>query len=174
MVSWLAYFIMSGCDSLVDGRATPTQSWTNIAERVMSIRNLALSNCALARDLMDDEFEKNMKKCNSVSSVQKLAAILDSDVAPRAAVVAPLEMVDAPPPAFLATTIVDGESPTTAPTARDAHVVTSDIVTKARNTSATMFGATSNATYIVAIIATRVYYIVDVVIAFCCYSSSYS
>jgi hypothetical protein len=73
MISWLAYFIKSGCDSLVVGRTAPTQSWTNPAERVMSILNLALSNCALAREAMDDEFEKNMKKCNSMTSVRKLA-----------------------------------------------------------------------------------------------------
>jgi len=38
----------------------------------MSVLNLALSNCALAREPMDDEFEKNMKKCNSMKSVRKL------------------------------------------------------------------------------------------------------
>jgi hypothetical protein len=73
MISWLTYFIISGCDSLVVGRTTPTQSWTNPAERVMSVLNLALSNFALAREPMDDEFEKNIKKCSSMTSVRKLA-----------------------------------------------------------------------------------------------------
>jgi len=39
----------------------------------MFVLNLALSNCALAREPMDDEFEKNMKKCSSMTSVRKLA-----------------------------------------------------------------------------------------------------
>ncbi len=74
MVSWLAYFIVSGCDSLVVGRTAPTQSWTNPAERVMMVLNLAVSNCALSRDNMGDEFEKKMKKCNRMASVRKMAA----------------------------------------------------------------------------------------------------
>jgi len=132
----------------------------------MSIINLALSNCVLARDLMDDKFEKKMKKCSSMSSVRKLAATLDSVVAPGVDVVASLEMVDASPPTILATTLVDGDALTSAPFARDTHVVISDIVTEAITTSATTFGATANAIGIVDIVATHVYYIVDDVIAF--------
>jgi hypothetical protein len=80
MISWLAYFIIGGCDSLVVGRIAPTHSWTNPVERLMSVLNLALSNCALSRYLMGDEFEKEMKKCNSMTSVRKLAKKLDSTV----------------------------------------------------------------------------------------------
>ena len=172
MVSWLAYFIMSGCDSLVVGRTIPTQSWTNPVERVMFILNLALSNCALARDLMDDDFEKKMKKCNSMSSVRKHAATLDSAVALVVAVVASLEMVDAPPSTILATTLVHGDAPTSVPLAHDTHVVISGIVTEAITTSATTFGATTTTTCIVDIVTTDVYYSVDGFIAFCCYLSS--
>ncbi len=93
MISWLAYFIISGSNSLIVARKAPTQSWTNPAERLMSVLNLALSNCALSRKLMGDEFEKNMKKCNSMTSVRKLADKLDSLV--DAIVVAPL-VFDAP------------------------------------------------------------------------------
>jgi hypothetical protein len=57
MVSWMAYFIMSCCDSLVVALAAPTQSWTNPAERRMSVLNLALSNCALSREIMGDELK---------------------------------------------------------------------------------------------------------------------
>ncbi len=78
MISWLAYFISGGCDSLVVGRTVPTQSWTNLAERLMSVLDFTLSNCALSRDLMGDEFEKDMKKCNSMTSIRKLANKLDS------------------------------------------------------------------------------------------------
>ena len=78
MVAWLAYFILNGCDTLVVVRTAPTQSWTNPAERVMYVLNLALSNCALARQLMDDEFENNTKKCNSMTSDRKMAEELET------------------------------------------------------------------------------------------------
>jgi hypothetical protein len=39
----------------------------------MPVLNLALSNCALARKIMGDEFEKNVKKCNNMGSVRKMA-----------------------------------------------------------------------------------------------------
>jgi hypothetical protein len=78
MVSWLAFFIMSGSDTLVVARTTPTQSWTNLAERLMSVLNLVMSNCALAREIMGDDFGKSMKKCNSMASDRKMAKQLDS------------------------------------------------------------------------------------------------
>ena len=78
MVSWLAFFIISGSDTLIVARTAPTQSWTNPVERLMYVLNLALSNCALAREIMGEDFEKNMKKCNSMASVRKMAKQLDS------------------------------------------------------------------------------------------------
>jgi len=77
-LSWLAYFILACADSLVVGRTTPTQIWTNLAERVMSDLDLALSNSALARKIMGDEFENNMKKSNNMGSVRKMVEHLDS------------------------------------------------------------------------------------------------
>ena len=90
IISWLAYFIINGCDSLVVARTSPTQSWTNPAERVMSVLNLALSNSALAREVMDDEFENHMKKCNSMASVRKMAARLEASV-PRPPLPIPID-----------------------------------------------------------------------------------
>jgi hypothetical protein len=64
----------------------------------MSVLNLALSNCALSRKLMGDEFEKNMKKCTSMTSVRKLAdklvSLVDAVVAAPLVVDAPAEVVD--------------------------------------------------------------------------------
>ena len=86
----------------------------------------------------------------------------------------PLEMVDTPPQAIVATTLVDSDASTIVPTPCDTHVVTSDTVTKAiYTTGATTFGTTTSAIGIVIVVATRVYYIVDI-ISFCCYSSYYS
>ena len=44
----------------------------------MSVLNLALPNCALAREVMGEYFEKNMKRCNSMASVWKMAKELDT------------------------------------------------------------------------------------------------
>jgi hypothetical protein len=44
----------------------------------MFVLNIALSNCGLARVSVGDEFDKNMKKCNTISSVRKMAEQLDS------------------------------------------------------------------------------------------------
>ncbi len=73
MISWLGYFILGKCDLLIVARTSPTQSWTNPAEPLMSVLNLALSNCALSRELMSEEFEKKMKKCGGMASVRALA-----------------------------------------------------------------------------------------------------
>ena len=42
----------------------PYQSWTDPAERVMSILNLALQNVSLERKQMDEESEKLVKNKN--------------------------------------------------------------------------------------------------------------
>ena len=73
MISWLGYFILGKCDFRVVARTAPTQSWTYPAVRLMSVLNLALSNCALSRQLMSDEFENTLKKCSNMKSVRKLA-----------------------------------------------------------------------------------------------------
>jgi hypothetical protein len=81
MIYWLAYFIINGCDSIVVARTTPTQRWRNHAERLMSVLNLASSNSALAREVMDDKFERNMKKYNNIASVRKMAETLEASEA---------------------------------------------------------------------------------------------
>ncbi len=78
MVSWLAFIIMSGCDILVVARTVPTQNWTNHAEQLVFVLKLALlSNCALAKENMGEDFEKNTKKCNSMASFRKISTQLD-------------------------------------------------------------------------------------------------
>ena len=84
-IAWLAYFILSRCDKLIVGRTAPTQSWTNPGERVMSVLILAMQNCALGRKLMDEDFEKNMSRCGSMTFVRKLAEKLDSPSTPEIA-----------------------------------------------------------------------------------------
>ena len=68
----------------------PYQSWTNVAERVMSTLNLALQNVSLARTAMADHFERLVKNKNSLAEVRETIkmntdlgpALLDSLSAP--------------------------------------------------------------------------------------------
>ena len=55
---------------LIHARCTPRHSYTNPAERVMSILNLGLQNCALERKALTEEAEKDIKKCGSVAEIR--------------------------------------------------------------------------------------------------------
>jgi hypothetical protein len=50
-----------------------TPIWANFVERVMSVLNFGLQGIVLAREVMDEEYEKEFKKCNGISAVRKLA-----------------------------------------------------------------------------------------------------
>ena len=54
------------------GRCAPGQSWTNPAERIMSILNFGLQNCALSRAKADEETEKKLKSCGSMAAIRTL------------------------------------------------------------------------------------------------------
>jgi hypothetical protein len=69
----LALFLELDLDTMVVMRTAPTQSWGNPVERVMSVLNLGLQGVALARQDMAEVYEKDFKKCNSMSSVRKVA-----------------------------------------------------------------------------------------------------
>ena len=100
ILAWLAYFIASCHDLLVVGRTAPQQSWVNPAERIMSVLNLALQNCALARDGMDEEFEKHFKKCNSsMAGVRTLCEKLSQESIRPAAQANPISHPAAAPSA---------------------------------------------------------------------------
>ena len=55
-------------DMLVQARCAPGHSYTNPAERIMSILNLALQNCSLERVAQEDEVEKKFWACNNPQS----------------------------------------------------------------------------------------------------------
>ncbi|XP_052286545.1 uncharacterized protein LOC127882125 isoform X2 [Dreissena polymorpha] len=61
-------------DMLVHARCAPGHSWTNPAERVMSVLNIALQNCSLEREKLADEHEKEFQKCNSMAQLREVAA----------------------------------------------------------------------------------------------------
>ena len=57
---------------LISFRTCPYQSWTNLAERVMSTLNLALQHVALARKPMDPDYEDMLKGKNTLAEVCKV------------------------------------------------------------------------------------------------------
>ena len=69
----ICLFLELNLDMLILCRCAPGQSWLNPAERVMSILNLGLQNCALEREKGDEHMENYIKKCNSMASMRKLA-----------------------------------------------------------------------------------------------------
>lgn len=68
-VAILVLFLRLNLDMLIAVRTCPYQSWTNPAERVMSILNLALQNVSLERKQMDVDSEKLTKNKNNMQAV---------------------------------------------------------------------------------------------------------
>lgn len=58
---------------LILARCAPGHSWTNPAERVMSILNIGLQNCALERSKGDDDTESDIRKCGSMADLRTMA-----------------------------------------------------------------------------------------------------
>ena len=60
-VALIAIFLKLDVDMLIAIRTCPYQSWSNMAERVMSTLNLALQNVSLAREEMAPELEAKIR-----------------------------------------------------------------------------------------------------------------
>ena len=60
-------------DMLIAVRCAPGQSYINPAERIMSILNYGLQNCATERARLDEESEKLLKRCNSMAELRTTA-----------------------------------------------------------------------------------------------------
>ena len=71
-LSLIALFRALDLDMLISVRTCPYQSWTNLAERVMSILNLALQHVALARRSMEPDLEEIIKGKNTLGEVRKM------------------------------------------------------------------------------------------------------
>lgn len=59
-------------------RCAPRHSWRNPAERIMSLLNLGLQNCALERERSDDATEKLLKRCGSMADIRTEAEKIQS------------------------------------------------------------------------------------------------
>ena len=76
-ISLVSLFLQLDLNMLVVLRCCPTQSWVNPAERVMSLLNLALQNCALERTKVADTFEVKMKNIKSINHLQNSAGRME-------------------------------------------------------------------------------------------------
>ncbi len=72
-VSLLCLFIRFNLDLLIAVRTAPGNGWTNLAERVMPVLNLALQNVALERSRMTPQMESLMKSKDTISDVRSTA-----------------------------------------------------------------------------------------------------
>ena len=70
-VALICIFLHLDLDIPVAMRTCPTQSWTNVAERVMSALNIALQHCATERDV---QFEKILKAKNNMTKLREAAS----------------------------------------------------------------------------------------------------
>ena len=68
-VALLALFICLNLDVLKAVHTCPYQSWSNTAERVMSLLNLALQNVSLERQAMSEECEKLVHNVKTVKDL---------------------------------------------------------------------------------------------------------
>ncbi|KAK3095270.1 hypothetical protein FSP39_012504 [Pinctada imbricata] len=71
--SLVLLFMQADLDMLIAIRTAPNQSWINPAERCMSILNLALQHCALARDEMPEQYEKMIKNKSTLNAIRNAA-----------------------------------------------------------------------------------------------------
>ena len=74
-VSSLTLFRSLDLDMLICVRTCPYQSWTNIAERIMSTLNLALQNVSLARTSMGEHAESMVKNASCSTTINLLHKI---------------------------------------------------------------------------------------------------
>jgi len=83
--SLIAIFKILNLDMLIAARCAPGQSWINTAERVMSLLNIALQNCALERPKCSEDVEKLIAKCNGMQAVREAITTNESLVTEWAA-----------------------------------------------------------------------------------------
>ena len=72
-VSLICMFIQFDLDILIAVRTAPGNSWTNLAETVMPVLNLALQNVALERSRMSPQMESLIKCKNTMHDVRLTA-----------------------------------------------------------------------------------------------------
>jgi hypothetical protein len=69
-IALVALFLLDDLDVLIAARCCPSRSYTNPAERWHSVMNLALQSIALERTTMEPQFEKTMRRCETMKSIR--------------------------------------------------------------------------------------------------------
>uniref|UniRef100_U9UV96 Uncharacterized protein n=1 Tax=Rhizophagus irregularis (strain DAOM 181602 / DAOM 197198 / MUCL 43194) TaxID=747089 RepID=U9UV96_RHIID len=72
-ISLICLFLHGNFDMLIAMRTAPHHSWTNPAERIMSILNLGLQGVALVRDTMRPESETAFAKLDTLDEIRAAA-----------------------------------------------------------------------------------------------------
>ena len=72
-VALICLFLQGNFDLLIAVRTAPYQSWTNPAERIMSILNFALQGVALVRDNLSNEMETLFSKVDTIEEIRNQA-----------------------------------------------------------------------------------------------------
>ena len=72
-ISLICLFLRGDFDMLIALRTAPHQSWTNPAERIMSILNLALQGVALMRESMSYDMEILFGKASTLEEIRNAA-----------------------------------------------------------------------------------------------------
>ena len=68
-VSLISLFLKLDLDFLCAARTAPSHSWCNPVEHIISTLNLGLQSVGLMCEKMDDDFEGEAMKCNSLASL---------------------------------------------------------------------------------------------------------
>ena len=79
-LSLICLFLKLDLDYLCACRTAPYHSWKNPVERVMSVLNLGLQCVGLARAVLPEELEQEVRKCNTLSELRHIATTKSSFV----------------------------------------------------------------------------------------------
>ncbi|PKC15019.1 hypothetical protein RhiirA5_408735 [Rhizophagus irregularis] len=73
-IALISLFLSGNYDMLIAVRTAPHHSWTNLAERIMSILNLGLQNVSIMRNTMSDESEALFDKADTLDEIRNKAS----------------------------------------------------------------------------------------------------
>ena len=71
-------FIALDLDLLIAAHTAPHHNYSNHAERIMSLLNIALQNSALHRQTMSEEYESRLKSLKTITSIRRAAERSDT------------------------------------------------------------------------------------------------
>ncbi|PKY33662.1 hypothetical protein RhiirB3_452741, partial [Rhizophagus irregularis] len=73
-IALISLFLSGNYNMFIAVRTAPHHSWTNLAERIMSILNLGLQNVSIMRNTMSDESEALFDKADTLDEIRNKAS----------------------------------------------------------------------------------------------------